>query len=261
MARAKDSVSSVVLWDAEAATLAGREQWKAAARVLKRAAQAVPHDAARWKQVAEWQVQSGDIRAAIRTLEQALKLNLDSTATLRIELWLALAETHLAGQNWELGAQACGEILRLSPRHHAALELLATTCLQTNQLDAAIEAIELLLLISPRDPLHRLKLATLLQLQGRLGESSQEFQRVLELYPTMPFSEDAEEAVEALDRLQTQQILMMASEQTTFRLKLERAFDMALAEGGFHLSDNGRESLRHMVADVNFDSPIPPRLH
>jgi hypothetical protein len=96
-------------------------------------------------------------------------------------------------------------------------------------------------------------------LQGKLGEASREFQRVLELYPGMPFTTDAAEAVEALDHLQTQQILMMASEQNAFRLNLERHFDAALADGGFYLSDNGRESLRHMVADVNFEASAPPQ--
>ena len=124
------------------------------------------------------------------------------------------------------------------------------------------EAMARLLLISPRDPLHRLKLATLLQLQGQLGASSREFQRVLETHGDFPFAADAADAVEALDRLQTQQILMMAAEQNHFRLKLERQFDTALAEGGFHLSEAGRESLRHMVADLLPNDPSPaPRVH
>jgi tetratricopeptide (TPR) repeat protein len=206
-------------------------------------------------------VQEGDVAAAIRTLKRALKLN-SETDSATIPLLLALAETHLGAQDWDAGAKVCREILAREPRHHAALELLATAHLQTNQLKAAIEVMERLLLISPRDPLHRLKLATLMQLQGALGASSREFQRVLETHGEFPFTNDATEAVEALDRLQTQQILMMAAEQNQFRLKLERHFDAALAEGGFHLSESGRESLRHMVADLTPDDPSPlPRVH
>ena len=242
-------------WDEQAKFFADNENWTAAVRTLKRAANAAPHEAARWKQIAEWQARGGDIKAAIRTLENAISLNYHAAQNTRIELWLALAEAHLSTQNWELGAQACGEVLRLDSRHHAALELLATAYLQSNELENAVDIMEQLLAISPRDPLHRLKLATLFQLQGKLGEASLEFQRVLDLYPNMPFTEDASEAIEALDRLQTQQILMMAAEQNRFRLHLERQFDLALAEGGFYLSENGRESLRHMVADVNFEAP------
>lgn len=251
---------SIEIWDAEAEKLAERQRWAAAARVLSRAAKAEPHQPARWVQIAEWQVQDGDVVAAIRTLERALKLNDEAIA--RIPLLLALAETHLGAQNWDDGALACHEILKVEPRHHAALELLATAFLQTNQLPQAAEVMERLLLISPRDPLHRLKLATLMQLQGALGASSREFQRVLETHGDFPFAGDASEAVEALDRLQTQQILMMAAEQNQFRLKLERHFDAALAEGGFHLSESGRESLRHMVADLTPDDAAPaPRVH
>ncbi len=252
----------VKIWDAEAEKLAESRRWAAAARVLSRAAKAEPHDAARWLQIAEWQVQDGDVSAAIRTLERALKINEEANSDAQISLLLGLAETHLGAQNWDAGAQACREILKRQTRHHAALELLATAHLQTNQLDAAIEVMQRLLAISPRDPLHRLKLATLMQLQGELGASSREFQRVLETHGDFPFANDANEAVEALDRLQTQQILMLAAEQNNFRLNLERHFDAALAEGGFHLSESGRESLRHMVADLTPSDAAPaPRVH
>lgn len=256
------SSKSIQNWDDKARDFANNEQWAEAARTLQRAAEAVPQEAARWKQIAEWQARGGDIKTAISTLEKALKLNGQAAPATRIELWLALAEAQFSTQNWQLGAYACGEILRLDSRHHAALELLATAYLQGNELENAIDVMEQLLAISPRDPLHRLKLATLLQLQGKLGEASIEFQRILDLYPNMPFSEEASEAIESLDRLQTQQILLMAAEQNAFRLNLERRFDSALAEGGFYLSENGRESLRHMVADVNFDTKItPPQFH
>lgn len=256
------NVKTVKNWEEEAKLLASREKWEDAARAMKRAAKAAPQETSRWKLIVEWQMRSGDIQAAISILQNALELNRHASQATRIELWLALAEANLSAQNWQLGAQACGEILRMESRHHAALELLATAHLQNNELENAVDVMEQLLAISPRDPLHRLKLATLFQLQGKLGDASLEFQRVLDLYPNMPFTQDAAEAVEALDRLQTQQILMMAAEQNTFRLHLERHFDLALAEGGFFLSDSGRESLRHMVADVNFEAPsAPTRFH
>jgi tetratricopeptide (TPR) repeat protein len=253
---------SIEALDNTAKNLAEQEQWQEAAHTLERAAKAMPQDVWRWKLITEWHLRSGDPKAAVSSLENALQLNQTAAQSVRIELWLALAEAHLSAQNWKAGADACSEILRLDARHHSALELLATAHLQTNELENAIDVMEQLLAISPRDPLHRLKLATLLQLQGKLGEASLEFQRVLELYPGMPFTEDASEAVDALDRLQTQQILMLAAEQNSFRLNLERHFDRALLESGFYLSENGRESLRHMVADVNTDTvSAPPRFH
>ena len=253
---------SIEALDNTAKSLAEQEQWQEAAHTLERAAKSAPAEVWRWKLITEWHLRSGDNKAAIHSLENALKLNQTAAQSVKIELWLALAEAHLSAQNWKEGAGACGEILRLDAHHHSALELLATVHLQTNELENAVDVMEQLLAISPRDPLHRLKLATLLQLQGKLGEASLEFQRVLELYPGMPFTEDASDAVEALDRLQTQQILMLAAEQNSFRLHLERHFDRALLDSGFYLSESGRESLRHMVSDFNIETAVaPPRLH
>jgi tetratricopeptide (TPR) repeat protein len=253
---------SALEWDEQAQELASHQKWTAAARALTHAAKAMPQEPSRWLQIAEWQVRGGDVPAAVRTLERALKLNRVAAPLAQTRLLLALAETHMGAQHWEEGAEVCRAILAIDPRHHSALELLATAFLQTNQIDSAIEIMEQLLLLSPLDPLHRLKLATLLQLKGRLGESSREFQRVLETHGEFPFAQDAAEAVEVLDRLQTQQILMLAAEQNSFRLRLERQFDEALFEGGFYLSETGRESLRHMVADLTpLEPSSAPRVH
>jgi hypothetical protein len=106
-------------------------------------------------------------------------------------------------------------------------------------------------------------LRRLLQLQGRSGDALREFQLVLHLYPDAPFVEDAHEAVEALDAIQIQQILMMASEQNDFRHGLQQAMETALDDSGFHLSENGRESLRNMLGDGRPDTEVmvPPRVH
>jgi hypothetical protein len=76
--------------------------------------------------------------------------------------------------------------------------------------------------MSPRDPLQAPRYATLFAVAGRSGDALREFHLVLQLYPDAPFVEDAHEAVEALDAIQIQQILMMAGEQTTFATDCSR---------------------------------------
>lgn len=180
----------------------------------------------------------------------------------RAALWQALAETYLEAQNWKAGIEACEALLSLEPQHHFGREILATALLHSGRVDDAARVMRELLALSPRDPLHRLKMATLLQLQGQSGESLREFERVAFTYPDAPFSAEANEAIEVLDNVQMQQILMRAGEQDEFRHALEREMDSALHDNGFHLSDNGRESLRHMLGDgrPDFDS-APPRIH
>lgn len=188
----------------------------------------------------------------------------DEKAQDLVTLWAAMAEVQLEAQDWRACVEACLQVLELAPRHHLVQEILATALLQQGQLEAAEQVMRGLLIISPRDPMHRLRLATLLQLQGRLGAALEEYTRVADDYPDMPFVEEATEAIEMLDRMQTQQILMRAHEQAGFRLALERNLDDVLIENGFSLSDSGYEALRHMVWDGRYedDDELPlPRIH
>jgi predicted Zn-dependent protease len=250
----------------QARDLAERQKWREAARELLRVAKAEPRDTSRWLQIAQWQRQSGDIIAAAQTLETALKLNgrkrsaaLDERDS--ITLWLALAEAQLEAQNWSACLASCEILLRLSPRHHFGMEILATAFLQSGEPAAAEKVMRELLQLSPFDPLHRLRLATLLQLQGKLGESAREFERVLDMHRSFPILQEAREALETLEQMQTQQILMLASERLDFRRHLEDDMEGALETLGFYLSENGRESLQHMIWDGSFSDEATPRLH
>ena len=75
-------------------------------------------------------------------------------------------------------------------------------------------------------------------------------------------SADALEAIDNLERLQTQQILIMAAEQDTFRWQLERDVEQTLEDNGFYLTENGFESLRQMIPGAE-EEPIDraPRIH
>lgn len=184
------------------------------------------------------------------------------TALSAVTEWKTRAETALQSQNWDDCVAACESLLLLDDRNHFAQETLATALLQLGRVDEAVQTVQRLLEISPRDPLHRLRLATLLQMQGRPGESLQQFERIAQMYPDAPFSDDAREAMENLDRLQTQQILLMAAEQDSFRWQLERDPAQTLRENEFYLTENGFESLRQMIPGAEDDlAEQAPRLH
>ena len=187
-------------------------------------------------------------------------MNVTSSATPKcIELMRARAESSLKSQNWDECIENCHLLLKLAPRHHFAQETLATALLQVGQTKAAVAAVKRLLEISPRDPMHRLRYATMLQMQDRFGEAAREFERITLMYPDAPFSPDAREAIENLDRMQTSQILMMAAEHDEFRWRLERDMNELLEEQGFYLSENAAESLRQMIPnseiEVEFEAP------
>lgn len=182
-----------------------------------------------------------------------------SASPAKVAQWRARAESHLKDQNWNDCIDACRSLLQLDPRHHFAQETLATALLQIGETDAAIAAVRRLLELSPRDPIHRLRYATLLQMENRNGDSLREFERIAAMYPDAPWSADAREAIENLDRLQTSQILMMAAEHDEFRWKLERDMAPLLEENGFHLSENGFETLRQMIpnSEIEVETPAP----
>ena len=183
--------------------------------------------------------------------------------TQNLAKWRDLAESHLKSQDWAGCIIACHALLKLDPRHHFAQETLSTALLQVGRVDEAIEAVQRLLEISPRDPFHRLRLATLYQMQDRHGASAREFERIAAMYPDAPFTADALDAIETLDRLQTTQIFLMAAQDARFRWDLERAPLQTLEENEFYLSENSLESLRQILPapDDDLDAPPPIRIH
>ena len=174
----------------------------------------------------------------------------------------ARVESHLESQNWDACVRDCQLLLRLNPRHHFAQETLATALLQVGETEAATAAVRRLLEISPRDPMHRLRYATVLQMQDEFGEAARQFERVALMYPDSPFTPDALEAIENLDRMQTSQILMMAAEHDEFRWRLERDMNELLEEQGFYLSENAAESLRQMIPNSEIEVEVrTPKIH
>lgn len=260
----KPNAKKTARLDSKAQGLAARQEWAAAAQTLLPAAQAEPHNTARWLLIAEWHRRSNDAKAAVRVLREALGLTPHDAGREMVALRQALAEALMEAQAWPECIAACEAVLQVEPAHHIAQEILATALLHSDQIDGAARVMGQLLRLSPRDPLHRLKFATLLHLQGHLGAALQEFERVTEMYPDALFTLEAYEAVEMLDKIQIQQILMRASEEVEFRLNLQRAFEETLSESGFHLSEGGSESLRHIVWDGRPDEDfiVPaPRIH
>lgn len=255
------SSESIPVWENQAQELARQSKWRAAARTLLRAARAEPLNTDRWLQIAQWQRRDRDNKAAARTLRTALRLSGDADASIAANgphtcaIWQALAEVHLEAQAWAECITACSVVLEREPRNHFTLEMQATAYLYYGDPASAAKVMRTLLRLSPRDPLHRLKLATLLHLQGELGESVMEFQRVVQCYPEAAFTQEATEAIEALDRIQIQQILARLAEQKDFSDALHHNLETALKQNGFFLSDAGIESLRHLIADGRPDVP------
>jgi cytochrome c-type biogenesis protein CcmH/NrfG len=251
----------VARWEQLAQDAASREALTEAADALRKAAELEPHNIERWIRIARWQRQNGDSSAAQSTLEAAIAANRQAET---LPLWLALAELQLQSQQWEACIASCRAALQLHPRDHFALEMQATALLHNGDMDASLRLVEQLLRLSPRDPLHRMRLATLLQIQGRAGEALREWETVTAMYPDSPFSSEAEEAIDMLDRAQIHHVLLRAADERHFAWQLQRDIDTTLEDNNFYLSDGGMETLRQLIWDGRPDE-IPtseiPRFH
>jgi hypothetical protein len=104
--------------------------------------------------------------------------------------------------------------------------------------------------LSPLDPSHHFKKAVLFQQQGMVRESLMEFVQVLRLAPDSDVGLEARQAIEAIDHQQMRQIVLLASEDVTFRTKLRRDAAEAATEKGFCLSEMGESMLQSLDFDA-----------
>lgn len=239
--------------------LISQKKWSAAAKAQLAVARAHPADVESWAETVR-------LRRAAREDEDEVWGEAAAAAAddpgLAQELLVAIAQWHGEASRWDQCTAACDEVLRENPRHHAALEMRSAALLHAGNIEGATETLRTLLRLSPRDPLHRLKLATLLQLQNETAAALLEYERVLAAHPDAPFADEARNAVELLDNLQMQQVLMRASEDVAFRREVQQSLDEALRGGGFYLSEGARETLRQNLSDGRPETPPrPPRIH
>lgn len=231
-----------------------------------------------WLQQSAWLRAMGNdsgasaiLQRAIRKISAARKPQPITQRAVRLDLialWLALAETQMDLREWDACVISCTELMQLDPNHHSGLEMLATALAQESRLPEATDVLRRLLQLSPLDPLHRLRLASLLQMQGLLGEALYQLELVVQLQGNGALAGEAIEAIESMDRMQTHQILARAVSDPIFRHQLESDCDQVLQENGFALSTPGLETLRHLVNNGNLnpeqddDGPaMPAKIH
>jgi len=239
--------------------LINKKEWSRAAKAQLTIARALPTDIESWAETVR-------LRRAAREDEEpvwseAATVLADNPKNIA-ELLACIAQWHGEASRWEECVSACDAVLRNNPRHHAALEMKSAALLHSGDIEGATQSLQSLIRLSPRDPLHRLKYATLLQLQNETPAALREYERVLAAHPNAPFAEEARNAVELLDGLQMQQVMMRASEDLAFRREIQNSLDDALRSSGFYISDGARETLRQNLSDGRPKAPLsPPRVH
>ena len=174
----------------------------------------------------------------------------------------ALAETLVEASRYDEAVQEARALIKVVPRSLFARDVLSVSYLQLGHLDKALQVTGEMLWLDPLNPNHHFRRGLLFQQQGNLRAAVGAYGRALDMaHPESDTYEDAEEAIEELDDSQTRHILLLASEDRLFLLKLRRDLAEAVQERGFFLSEDGMARLNHVLPhefpDWIGDRPTP----
>ncbi len=174
----------------------------------------------------------------------------------------ALAETLVEAGRYEEAVSEARALIKVAPRSLFARDVLSVSYLQLGQFDRALQVTGEMLWLDPMNPNHHFRRGLLFQQQGSLRAAVGAYSRVLDMaHPESDTYEDAGEAIQELDDTQTRHILLLASEDRLFLLKLRRDLAEAVHERGFFLSEDGMARLGHLLPhefpDWIGDRPTP----
>ncbi len=160
----------------------------------------------------------------------------------------ALTETLVEANRYEEAIVEARALLKVAPRSLFARDALSISHLQLGQIERALQVTGEMVWLDPSNPGHHFRRGLLFQQQGNLQAAVGEYGRALDMaHPESETHADAEEAMEMLDDRQTRQILLLASEDRLFLLKLRRDLTEAVTERGFFLSEDGMARLGHIL--------------
>ena len=174
----------------------------------------------------------------------------------------ALTETLVEANRYDEAILEARALLKIVPKSLFARDALSVSYLQVGKLDKALQVTGEMVWLDPLNPGHHFRRGLLFQQKGNLKAAVGEYSRALDMsHPEGETFADAEEALEMLDDDQTRQILLLASEDWFFLLKLRRDLAEAVTERGFCLSEDGLARLQyllpHELPDWVGDRPAP----
>jgi len=222
-----------------------------AATALENAIRLNPHNLQYRLGLARNLINQGLLREAAECLRQAT-----SVFPERIEGRQALAEICADLGDYEGVLQEAEKIRALAPTNPVAYDLLAMGHFQNGRVTEAIAAVRRLISLEPNEAHHHLKLGILLQHQGRLTQAMHEFMRAAAMSSEHDADTEhaAREAIANLDDVQVRQILLRATEDRVFRVKLMRDPAGTALDHGFSLSEEALSALMSM----DFEQPQLP---
>lgn len=216
-----------------------------AIRTLEKAIALSPGKASYCVRLAELYRSQRKIELAVEAMKRAIELDPRNPSPQE-----ALLQMYVEAGWFDEAIRESKGVLKQHPRNLFARNVLGVAYLQKGLIDKALEVTTELVHLDPTDAVNHFKKGVLFQQKGDCARAIEEFGRVIDLEPEGEISEEAREAVAALDSYQLRQIATLAVEDRLFLAKLLRDPELAVTERGFVLSFSGILALRQ----IDFDS-------
>lgn len=231
-------------------TLAELGKYDEAIACVERAIAFYPHEAKCSVRLATLYRAQNRMGPAIEAMRRAIELDPGNAGVQQI-----LLRTLIEAGRYDEAVRASRKLLKRSPKSILARDVLGVVYLHQGRLDQALAVTEELIHLTPTDPANHFKKGVLLQQKGEITAAMSAFKRSIELDDSGEISEDAHEAIAALDSYQLRQILTVAVEDPVFRAKLAIDVESALSERGYLLSPAGVSTLQQIdITDFAGDS-------
>lgn len=183
----------------------------------------------------------------------------EATRAFRTACWLepnepegheALSEMFLDASLFDQAIIESKLVLRLTPNSLAARDILSTAYFQKGDIRKALEVTGEMVRMAPSDPLSHYKRGVLHQQRGDWRNAFEAFEKAAEMAPDGSMERtEAEQAIDALDRHQIRDILVLATEDRIFQMRLSRNVEEATRDRGYWLSEGAAAFVGQVALD------------
>jgi tetratricopeptide (TPR) repeat protein len=236
----------------QAARHAGAGRVREALDCQRQVTALAPNDPQEFMQLGFLHRQADEIDDAVEAFERALKL-----APSEPDPHEALAEVYLDTSRYDEAVRESKAILKLVPASLPARQILSAAYFQMGKMDKALDITREMVHLAPLDPISHYKNGMLLQQRGSWRGAYEEYSAAARIAPEGSIERDeAESAIEGLDRQQISMIMTLATDDRVFQMRLARNAAEASQERGFCLSSDAESYLQHLAHEHGKDADV-----
>jgi len=163
---------------------------------------------------------------------------------------------YLESSRYDEAITECKALLRLAPKSLFARDIMSVAYIQKGETDKALTVNDELIRLSPNDPRNHYKRGILCQQRGDWQGAMASLMLAYRIAPPDSVEEEeAQEAIDTLDRHQIKQLVLLMSEDRGLQIRIARDAEGTITERGYSLSAVAL-SFIHQVATGTVQSQV-----